>query len=243
MLIINADDWGKNVVTTDNSLTCFKNGRITSVSAMMFMEDSERSAGLASENNIDAGLHLNFTEPFSRNVKLNRLNERQQRIASFLTRNKYCLLLYNPLLARDFQYVYSAQYEEYVRLYSTEPTHIDGHHHMHLSTNVLLQRMISKNTKVRRNFSFAPEEKNFLNRLYRSLVDIWLQRRYVCTDFFFSISPINRADRIRRIVKLSQSHNVEVMVHPQKQDEYEYLMSDEYWEVIHGAKIGTYKAL
>ena len=46
MLIINADDWGRSVAETDAALKCCKGGRITSLSAMAFMEDSERAADL-----------------------------------------------------------------------------------------------------------------------------------------------------------------------------------------------------
>jgi predicted glycoside hydrolase/deacetylase ChbG (UPF0249 family) len=46
MLIVNADDWGRNRDATDRSLECHRNGRITTVSAMVFMEDSERAADL-----------------------------------------------------------------------------------------------------------------------------------------------------------------------------------------------------
>ena len=35
------------------------------VSAMVFMEDSERAASIARADAIDAGLHLNFTTAFS----------------------------------------------------------------------------------------------------------------------------------------------------------------------------------
>ena len=65
MLIINADDWGRSVAETDAALRCYKGGRITSVSAMVFMEDSERAAELAKENELDVGLHLNFTDEFT----------------------------------------------------------------------------------------------------------------------------------------------------------------------------------
>ena len=65
MLIINADDWGRSAAETDAALRCYKAGRVTSVSAMVFMEDSERAAELAKENELDVGLHLNFAEPFT----------------------------------------------------------------------------------------------------------------------------------------------------------------------------------
>ena len=83
MLIINADDWGRNKTTTDNSLVCFKNGRITSVSAMVFMEDSQRAAALALDHGLDAGLHLNFTTKFNQNITSSKLLECQQRITTF----------------------------------------------------------------------------------------------------------------------------------------------------------------
>ena len=65
MLIINADDFGRSVAETDAALRCYIAGRITSVSAMVFMADSERAAELAKENELDVGLHLNFTERFT----------------------------------------------------------------------------------------------------------------------------------------------------------------------------------
>jgi predicted glycoside hydrolase/deacetylase ChbG (UPF0249 family) len=240
MLIINADDWGKNKVTTNNSMDCFKNGRVTSVSAMVFMEDSQRAAELALGYGVDAGLHLNFTSKFNQNPTSSKLLDYQQRINTFLRTNKYCSLLYNPILKREFHYVFNAQYEEYMRLYHKRPTHIDGHHHMHLCTNMLLQRLIPSGSKVRRNFSFTFGEKSISNRWYRDRVDRWLQRRYQCTDFFFSIEPIHKPDRLRRIVELSWEHTVELMVHPEKQDEYSYLLSAKYMEMIRDKKIGSF---
>src|SRR4029077_20103780 len=61
VLIINADDWGRSQETTDRIAECVAHGAVSSVSAMVFMEDSERSAVIARERGIDAGLHLNFT--------------------------------------------------------------------------------------------------------------------------------------------------------------------------------------
>ena len=138
MLIINADDWGKNKLTTERSLSCYKNGRITSGSAMMFMADSERASELALENNFNIGLHLNFNLKYDGNVKSLRLKEYHQSIASFLSKNKYFVLIYNPLLKRQFDYVYKAQYEEYWRLYNQVPPHIDGHQHLHLCMNMII---------------------------------------------------------------------------------------------------------
>jgi predicted glycoside hydrolase/deacetylase ChbG (UPF0249 family) len=42
MLIVNADDWGGSVAETDAALRCYRERRITSLTTMLFMQDSER---------------------------------------------------------------------------------------------------------------------------------------------------------------------------------------------------------
>jgi predicted glycoside hydrolase/deacetylase ChbG (UPF0249 family) len=88
MLIINADDWGRSVVETDAALRCFREKRITSVSAMVFMAGSEQAAELAKENEVDAGLHLNFSEVFTGKNSSGTLREFHGRLVSYLRRNK-----------------------------------------------------------------------------------------------------------------------------------------------------------
>src|SRR2546426_10477618 len=44
LLIMNADDWGRDRQTTDRTFECVLRGTVSSVSAMVFMEDSERAA-------------------------------------------------------------------------------------------------------------------------------------------------------------------------------------------------------
>jgi predicted glycoside hydrolase/deacetylase ChbG (UPF0249 family) len=53
------------VAETDAAFKCYRGGRITSVSAMVFMQDSERAAKLANNSDLDVGLHLNFSEEFT----------------------------------------------------------------------------------------------------------------------------------------------------------------------------------
>ncbi len=84
MLIVNADDWGRSIAETDAALKCFKKGRITSVSAMVFMADSERAAELAKANCVTAGLHLNFSEPFTARNSPEELSHCQNRLVRFL---------------------------------------------------------------------------------------------------------------------------------------------------------------
>ena len=240
MLIINADDWGRSAAETDAALRCYRQGRITTVSAMVFMEDSERAAELAKENNLDTGLHLNFSEEFSGESCSERLKECHTRIIRFLKRHKYAQLVYNPFVRKAFSYSYEAQAEEFVRLFGKSPSHIDGHHHMHLCANVLLSKLIPNGMKMRRNFSFWPGEKGFLNRAYRRLVDSWLARRYRLPDYFFDLTQCIHDQKLNRLAALAKSGTVELMTHPIAPTESEYLMSDEFQTTLQPLEAGGY---
>ena len=128
---------------------------------------------------------------------------------------------------RSFEYVVSAQLEEFCRLYGRMPQRLDGHHHMHLCANVLVGRLLPPVTVVRRNFSFEAGEKSFANRLYRRFVDRSLARRHRLTDFFFSLAPLNPHMRLQRIFSLARQFAVEVETHPANPDEYQFLSSRE----------------
>ncbi len=242
MLIVNADDYGKNHETTKRILECYRAGSITSATAMVFMEGSESAAQMARSLDIPIGLHLNLTDAFTGTVSPLAASF-QQRVSSFLRRSKYHCILYNPSLRTAVDCLFKLQYEEFVRLYRKEPTHIDGHHHAHLCTNMLLGKVIPESCKVRRTFSFARGEKSMFNLLYRRILDLYLGRRYRCTDKFFSITPISNRSRIRWIVGLAASHSVELMVHPERGPEYEYLTGFEYLEMISSVKTGSYAVL
>jgi len=243
MLIVNADDLGKNPETTDNIITCFQRGRITSASAMVFMSDSERAAGAAAAAGLETGLHLNLDLPFDGPGVTTPLRDRHRRVFEYLRGGKWTQLIYNPLLKNAFRYVFQAQYDEYVRLFGQEPTKIDGHDHMHLCMNMVADRIIPRGKRVRRNLTFTRGQRNFVNRLYRRLVDAWLVRRYICSDAFFAIDPVWNLPRQEKIIRLALSRDVELMVHPGLREEYEYLLSPAYEVLIQNIPLGTYSML
>jgi len=234
MLYINADDWGLAEAITDKILHCYHHRRISSVSAMTFMQDSERAAELAKEANLPVGLHLNFTLNFTGEVVPPNLRDQHRLVASYLNSTKLNQVIYNPFLNRAFDNVFQAQWEEFVRLYGEQPTRLDGHHHMHLCMNMLFLNKYPKGLKVRRNFTFSSEEKGSINRLYRYLVDRWLTSRFQCTDLFLSLKPIE-TERIKRIILPSKSADVELMVHPGVDEEYYYLLSEGWLNLIKGS--------
>lgn len=227
LLIVNADDWGRDAATTDRIVECVVPGGVSAVSAMVFMQDSGRAASIARERGVEAGLHLNFTTPFTGAVLPPRLAGWQQPVRRYLRRHRLAPYVFNPRLSAAFEYLIAMQLDEYRRLYGTDPAHINGHHHMHLCANVLVPGLLPAGTFVRRNFCFEQGERSVWNRLYRKAVDRVLARRHRQTDFFFSLEPIEPRTRVQRICALARKAVVELETHPVQPDEYRFLRDAE----------------
>ena len=241
MLIINADDWGRSPEETDAALVCYHAGRVSSVSAMVFMEDSERAAAVAMAEGIPVGLHLNLCEPMSRAATPEHVFALQAAVARFLNRSRFALLFYHPGLRRAFHETYNAQVDEFRRLYGRPPTHVDGHRHRHLATNMLLDGVIPRNTKIRRGFYFWPGEKSYFNRAYRTAIDKWLTKRYRTTDFFFALSQCLDESRLGKVLQLANTYQVELMVHPVKDSERSRLLEPTFGKQTAQITTGSYQ--
>jgi glycosyltransferase involved in cell wall biosynthesis len=213
-------------------MTCFGAKRINAASAMVFMEDSERAAALATASGLDIGLHINFTEAFTGPYVSPSLRRQHERLCRFLRVNNYALVIYNPFLRNAFREVFAAQVEEFVRLYGRAPSRFDGHQHMHLCSNMLLDGLLPAGARVRRNLSFTAGEKSLLNRYYRRLVDRRLAKRHRLGDFFFALSQQCSIPQLRRVAALAKSFDVELLAHPQVNLEFETLLSDEFARII-----------
>ena len=235
LLIVNADDWGRDRRTTDLTLDCILAGSVSSVSAMVFMEDSERAATIALGRGVDTGLHLNFTTKFS-SVARTPLIEHQLRLAAFLQSHHLAKVLFHPGLVRSFDYVVSAQLEEFANLYGAPPRRLDGHHHMHLCANVVFRELIPAGTVVRRNCSFVSGEKSILNRRYRRFLDTRLAKRHRLVDYLFNLQPLVPPMRLRQIAILSQRSVVELEAHPIRSDEYRFLRGGDIFRLADNVK-------
>jgi predicted glycoside hydrolase/deacetylase ChbG (UPF0249 family) len=207
------------------------------------MDDSARAAELARNAGMDVGLHVNLTQRFDQEGTPAGLVSDHDRIARFLSRNRYAQLLYHPALRRSFRSVYEAQAAEFERLYGHPPSHIDGHRHMHLSSNMLLDGIIPKGQRVRRSFSFWPGEKSTLNRAYRRLVDWRLSSRYRTMDYFFVLSQYLQPDRLRRLSRLARNARIELMTHPVAPAEHAVLASEQFVAFLDELEVGTFASV
>jgi predicted glycoside hydrolase/deacetylase ChbG (UPF0249 family) len=242
-LIINADDWGRDRNTTNRALDCIRCATVSSASAMVFMEDSERAAATALEHKVSTGLHLNFTTPFSASGVALKLAEHQQKLTRHLRLHRLAPVVYHPALSVSFEYVVKAQLEEFQRLYGLKPERIDGHHHMHLCANVIFGNLLPSGTIVRRNFSFSTGEKGLANRVYREVIDRIIRRRHDTTDLMFALPPLDPPDRLRRIFALTGQFSVEVETHPVHLAEYRYLTQGEVLRQAEGLPIAASYAI
>ena len=226
VIIVNADDWGLNAENTERIFKCACAGVLSSVSAMVFMEVSESSAALAREHGVDAGVHLNFTTEFTGSDIPPVLRDHHRRVISYLRRWRIFRALFNPLLMNSFDYVAKAQLEEFARLYGAAPRHLDGHHHMHLCANVLLQKLLPEGAMVRRSKSSLSGERSLADLCYRGVQDRMVRRRHQTAEYFFDLLPIEH-ERLKRILELGREADVELSVHPSSEEEFHFLMNAE----------------
>src|SRR5437879_772235 len=142
VLMINADDWGASVATTDAIVRCFDAGALTAASAMVYMADSARAAPIARGRGLPVGLHLNLTQPFDGEGVPADVRRRQLRVSRRFVDLRLRRWIYDPLSRSAVDGAIADQLAEFERLYGEPPRRLDGHLHVHLCPNVLLSRAL-----------------------------------------------------------------------------------------------------
>lgn len=248
LLIVNADDWGLNRTTTDAGVRCAEAGRITSATAMVYMEDSDRAATLAKSAGLPVGLHLNLSDEFTDERTPTDVRARQARLIPYFqptSRRRLMRCVYDPRIRADAEQCIADQLVRFEELYGTPPTHIDGHQHVHLCPNVLFARTLPKATKMRSGLERFERERSPLGairRLRRRLISM----RFSSTDYLFDISevdPRTGGTEPPTKLRLADSASVEVMAHPGFDHELERLCSDEWGEALRHRRLGSFADL
>jgi predicted glycoside hydrolase/deacetylase ChbG (UPF0249 family) len=246
LLIVNADDLGLDIPTTDAILATHARGAVTSATALVWMSDSERAAGLAIRSGCPTGLHLNLIEPYTAAAVPERAREDQARLCAHFAERGSRALLYDPRIRDLLRRCVRDQLDAFVALYGTLPTHWDGHRHKHLSLNVLLEPGPLASLPARRSFSYVPGEKPLANRLLREGVS-WMARwRFGGPRYFHSIrdlAPELGGRGLESALARAQGAAVEVMVHPGEPDEYAFLSTSRWTELLSRQRTGSYREL
>jgi predicted glycoside hydrolase/deacetylase ChbG (UPF0249 family) len=239
LVIVNADDWGQKRESTDLTLACFEAGRLTSSTAMVYMEDTKRAASLAATYAVPLGLHLNLTESYTAPLVPADARRRQASLASYFGSHSAARWLYNPVIRKAVREVIGDQLIAFQDQYGRLPIHVDSHHHIHTSPNVLLDGGLPAGIRVRPTFTFLSGQKSNLNRFVRAATNAYLMRRFVATDYFFHLSAFEDIESLPDNAPLT----VELMTHPAWVHEYELLMSDDWHRATDNWRLGTYADL
>lgn len=244
LLIVNADDWGMDPATTDAIAACFERGRVTSASAMVWMQDADRAARLAHEHRLPVGLHVNLIRPFTDPATPPAVRERQQRLARYLSHARWRRWVPNPLLRAEVARCVEDQRDRFAALYGAAPTHLDGEQHMHTWPTALAA--LPRGARVRPTFTFVAHERPAWNRLGRAVFNAVLRRRFTTPAYFFSIRELHPAlggEGLEDRLALAAGAAVEVMVHPGWEDERALLLADGWARLLDGRPLGSYADL
>jgi predicted glycoside hydrolase/deacetylase ChbG (UPF0249 family) len=243
LLIVNADDFGGNPVATDRIVECFAAGRITSTSAMVHMKDSARAARLARDGELAVGLHLNLTQAFEDPQTPERVRKRQARAVEYFAGGRRRRFTYNPRVNRLVKACVADQLTRFRELFGCEPTHIDGHNHVHLSPTVLFS--LPAGTPVRTGESEVRSGLS-LGAPMRRLRHDAVKHRYRTTGYFFAIDRLGLSpneDDVKRLLSFADRASVEIMTHPDRNSDFDLLMSDAWASGLESHVLGSYRGL
>jgi chitin disaccharide deacetylase len=243
LLVINADDWGAHAATTDAILHCFRAGRVSSATAMVFMEDSARAAAIGRRVGMPIGLHLNLTQPFAAAAVPEAVRASQQRLARHFRHIRLMRCVYDPRIRGYVERCIADQLEAFEAAYGSAPTHLDGHNHVHVCPNVLLSRTASRVRAARTTHSRSARTPAAAVRALRRRV---IRRRFLSTDHLFAISAVHPAlggRGLEPMLELARRGSVELMVHPSRAEEYDVLMSDSWRRAIATVPLGSFADL
>ena len=237
MLIVNADDLGANQTATNAARIAYENGVITSASAMVWMSDTARATGIVHRVGIPVGLHLNLTLPFTSPSVPEDVRARQIALTKVFTSTGWQQAT-DPrpdaaLLRRAIADQLEAFHEQF-----GEPTHIDGHHHVHVQDSVLdlLPRAWPIRPILRRPTHAGRRANRREQRILRRF------RGPILSFAFEHVHPALGGAGLDAI-ELAHETNVEIMTHPQRVIETEALCSEEWRHALARVPVGSYADL
>ena len=241
LLIVNADDLGGHQLATDRTFTAFEAGAITSATAMVFMQDSERAATEARSKELPAGLHLNLTQRFDGAAVPPAVAARQARIVRYMAHPRRRRFGFAPQLVMTVKAALEDQLERFRELYGREPTHIDGHNHVHLNPTVL--HVLPGSYAVRPGYD--PTSASPV-RLLRRARNRKVRRRHPTVGHFFALTSLHPAlggHGLEQALRAAGSGSVELMVHPAEDRVFEVLLTDDWRRRIAEEHLGSYRDL
>ena len=226
-VIINADDCGIDIRHDSHIREMIENGKISSTTIMANMDDFEGALHLYEEyhSDISFGVHLNLTEGaalLNNDVLIEyglcTMKEGKMyfvRHQPNSKRYKYLPYKVKEAIYREF----SAQIEK-IQSYGVQLSHIDSHHHIHTSPNLIsVMAQISKDfniPKMRRMRNYVPHGTSFYGRQLWVFLSKLHNRNYKFTNYFGSALEYFEKPNL---FSLGTGDTIELMCHPGNQGE------------------------
>ncbi len=189
LLIVNADDLGLRPDVTDATLKVFAAGAISSATAMTMMQDTARAASLATERGLPVGLHLNLTFGYNGPGVPVAIRERQARLVVYFG-SRVARNVYDPRMRRVIDAAINDQLVAFHDAFGRPPTHLDGHHHIHLCPTVALSAALSGFTRARVTASGPPAPRLGVRRALAAIDNAILRRRFLTPDRFIAFPAV-----------------------------------------------------
>jgi chitin disaccharide deacetylase len=238
VLIVNADDYGASPSATDPIVAAYGEGLISSATAMVWMSDSERAAQLARDRGMPLGLHLNFTLAFRDKRGPARVRDLQEELTHVFSASSWS----EDGVARHQQdprirEAVADQLAAFRAVYG-EPTHIDGHHHVHVHPAVLAclppELPIRPVLHTPAEIAGRPTPRDrMLHKLFRS-ADACVAFQHVHPAF---------GGAGLQLLEFARKQTLEVMVHPQLEQEQLALRTPEWVDAMSCTQLGSYRDL
>ncbi len=240
LVIINADDFGMAEEVTDAILECYDRQAVSSTSFMVWMEDSRRAAALIRERDLPAGLHLNLDEPFTADLPA-AVRKAHDYVRPWFGAISRFLLEFNTSRAfrKHLRACIDFQLEEFRSLTRNEPTHIDGHHHMHMTWDALVSGALPRGIPVRSTTWLDTTAFSQVLAAYRRR---WIAHRFASADAFFDLRHLDvfPGDGKTSLPPASSRVTVEIMAHPGAADEFAFLCSPAWRQLVATLPTGSF---
>lgn len=239
MLLVNADDFGKNEEINRAVCEAFEKGYINSATLMTNMPGAHEAYKLAKDNGFAdrVGIHLNITEgmPLTEGIRNNPLicSADGSFNAAFYHNTKYRLYMDRQSIDRIKEEL-DAQIGLFLEMGFTL-LHIDSHHHVH--TNYPVYRAL-KELAGKYDFQYIRLSRNLyrggdlFNNIYKHFYNRSIKKiagetgdlfgSYKDLAAYLSADPLKAEDRAAipagRARDLALNRSVEIMVHPMYND-------------------------
>lgn len=237
MLIVNADDFGASPSASDPTILLYEQGALSSASAMVGMRDTARGASLAREHGLPTGLHLNLTLPFAEPTVPAPARERQRRLTEAFGRESWRDGSGRDPDSRLIADAIADQLERFREAFG-EPTHLDGHHHIHVHPAVL--ERLPPELLIRPSLSVPARAGAEPGARLRDL-----GRRIAGPDLCFALGHVHPAlgGEGLQALELARERSLEIMAHPQQERERLALESDQWRQALAALAVGSYADL